>query len=91
MHRWQAHLLAETARANQAEAHVFQMQKAAQRRAASPTPTANTTKVLIRIIAPISTQRPIALAHTAQPSCSAGKCQPIGGGIKALIRICSRR
>jgi hypothetical protein len=55
MHRWQAHLLAETARANQAEAHVFQMQKAAQRRAASPTPTANTTKVLIRIIAPIST------------------------------------
>ena len=47
MHRWQAHLLAETARANQAEAHVFQLQKAAQRRAASPTPTTNPTKVLI--------------------------------------------
>ena len=67
MHRWQAHLLAETARANQAEAHVFQMQKAAQRRGASPTPTANTTKVLIRIIAPISTRlSPIALARPSR-------------------------
>ena len=66
IHRWQVHLLAETARANQAEAHVFQMQKAAQRRAASPTPTTNTTKVLIRIIAPISTQRPIALARPSR-------------------------